>query len=317
MTSRVVWFESCHHGRRREWRCWWRHGEHGMPSPRHQPMSPQRSQELLLAAVGRNTLTAISHIYRQTYLSPPCWMNGESSAIAWLKAACTSRVLVGFDVLPAMEGDDLKLYAGMHGINLGMALPVTALEPVTLPNPPANPPIAFKGANSDQKLPTELSDTCPAMNYRSESVETAHPEVITWLKKHIPDPSIRRMNVGEDEWGKTLGYEGDGGFLATTTRVKKLPEKTILYRYASEKGRNGCWWFPQPMSGDPRVFGALPDNSPAPLLFVVITTKEIEILTGLGAPRCSNKPGGPIQYCLSYRDKSTALSPVTEFNSIL
>ncbi len=303
MTSRVVWSSTSHSDRRREWHCGWNWRIHENPSPRHQPLPAKQGLELLLAEIRRDQLTAITTIYAKINFHGPHWNAGELAAISWLSTALRQHIIVGFEVFPAMKGDALNQYAITHGINLGTALPVSALVPVSLPNPPANLPIAvFKGADSDQALATEFSDTCPAMNYRSESVKTAHPDVITWLGKNI-NKAYRWKKPGKDAWEGTLGHEGGGGFLAGTTRVVKIPAGTPLFRYATINGHKGGWWFPQPMAGDPRVFAALPDDSPAPYLFSAVTTKEIEILTGLGAPRCSNKPGGPIQYYVAYSDQ--------------
>ena len=64
----------------------------------------------------------------------------------------------------------------------------------------------------------------------------------------------------------------------------------------------GGWWFEAPLQGDPRVYAALPSFSKAAYMVKAHTKEEIQVLYGIGAPRCSNKPGGPEQILVAYRD---------------
>jgi hypothetical protein len=139
-------------------------------------------------------------------------------------------------------------------------------------------------------------------NHRSESAETAAPEVRTWfaaagITKQTDSREDKTVKI--DKW---LGRDGGGGFMAGTTRVAELPPGTVLWRYfgSSRGGPGGEWWFPAPMEGDPRVFAALPEASAADRLVraTVVGPKPLTILIGMGAPRCSDKPGGPVQYML-------------------
>ena len=166
----------------------------------------------------------------------------------------------------------------------------------------------YQGPGSDIPMPDDItsSEACDAVNCRSESVATAKPEVIAWFDKHLKK---RETAQGNDRWEQDLGHEGGGGFLRGTTRVATLPKGTTVYRYygptqnASWVSRPlGRWCSPSPIEGDPRVESALPPENGAYKMVRGEITKECDVLIGLGAPRCSNKPGGPVQYLLPPSD---------------
>ena len=161
----------------------------------------------------------------------------------------------------------------------------------------------YLGPGSTVAMKDEFdADTCPTFNYRSESIKTARPEVIAWLERHMQP---RFNEDGLDRWSTNLGDHGGGGFLRGTTRVSTLPKGTLVYRYyAPTTGAQwtpyalGGWWSPTPIAGDPRVESALPPENGAYKMCVGEIREDCEILVGLGAPRCSNKPGGPVQYLI-------------------
>jgi hypothetical protein len=164
-------------------------------------------------------------------------------------------------------------------------------------------PVAERG----QALPNApLDKACPAYNWRSESHKTASPEVIRWLK----DPE-KEGRTQPDEFDKVLGFNGGGGFLVSSTRITLLPKGTILFRYydaAGNASNSGGWWTAQLVVGDPRQTMALPPPEPtwwnsAQSLARTRLGFDITALTGIGAPRCSNKPGGPQQWFISWGDR--------------
>jgi hypothetical protein len=157
----------------------------------------------------------------------------------------------------------------------------------------------YEGSNEHKGLKDTTSDECPSDNYRSESVDTVSPTVRKWFGG---DDNLAKYGDG------ILGFEEGGGFLRSTTHVIRLPEGSVFWRYCAKGTEKGCWVFFFPLDGDPRVFAALPETSPGTDLvectFLKGTTPEDrDVLVGLGAPRCSNKPGGPIQICLKHSIK--------------
>jgi hypothetical protein len=194
-----------------------------------------------------------------------------------------------------------KEYAKKYDINLGTAKSEDSLEKI----PKANPadPQFYKTPTTDNPsaLPNEVDDTCPSDNCRSESLDTADDDV----KKWFGDEAAQNM------WGdQKLGKKGGGGFLASTTRVVEIPEPKKLWRYCGgDSEPTGGWWSLTPLEGDPRVENALfpvdasqgmPKGGTGEKLVECTVDKPMKVLMGVGAPRCSNKPGGPIQVCMPY-----------------
>jgi hypothetical protein len=196
-----------------------------------------------------------------------------------------------------------RSYARQIGMDPGtrVTAPAAGSGPKPLIPAAADVPVAERG----QALPNApLDKACPAYNWRSESHKTAKSEVVEWLRKHdgktIPD-----------EQDDVLGYRGGGGFLLQTTRISRLNQGTIIYRYYDAQGKTsnaGGWWTTDLVTGDPRQTLALPpaadgwSNSARSLARARIAF-GITALTGVGAPRCSNKPGGPQQWYIALSDR--------------
>lgn len=170
----------------------------------------------------------------------------------------------------------------------------------------ADVPLGERG----QVLPNATDHSCPADNWRSESHKTAKPEVIRWLQ----DPAKEGKTLAEKQ-DKILGSEGGGGFLVSTTRVSRLKKGDTIFRYYDPPGKcgnTGGWWATNLVVGDPRQTLALPPAEPnysnsAGSLARAQIGFDITALTGVGAPRCSNKPGGPQQWFISWGDRKNGV----------
>lgn len=154
-------------------------------------------------------------------------------------------------------------------------------------------------AIADENDAASENPTCPNPYHRSETLESTSPEVRDWL-----DTNETR---GEVPQRKLLGgFAGaGGGFLEGTTEVVTVPAGTTLWRYVDEPEKPwGGWWFFHAYEGDPRVFAALPPLSSGNVLVQGKTKVAFQALCGPGAPRCTNKPGGPPQLCIPYAPPS-------------
>lgn len=146
---------------------------------------------------------------------------------------------------------------------------------------------AGTGAAAKAGLPNDTDGSCPSDNHRSESTSTCSPQVTAWFD---------RKGVAQGYRDGTLGHHGGGGFERGKTAVRNLFAGTKLYRYVdSATWPYGAWWFLQPLDGDPRVLAALPTDSSASVMVQSRLKRDVDVLYGPGAPRCSNKPGGPEQ----------------------
>jgi len=181
----------------------------------------------------------------------------------------------------------------------------TAYQPLVLddlqPVPEAEQPANVKGLGkkqvfwaekSNSEMPDETDDKkpvsrCPRANFNSESMKTASPEVRAWMEE---------QHVAVHRRDGILGADGGGGFARYQTRTGTIKKDTVIWRYFDDECNPvGAWWFSQPLAGDPRVFAALPTSSRGTFVVKGIAKRDIPILVGPGAPRCSNKPGGPEQ----------------------
>ncbi len=208
------------------------------------------------------------------------------------------RAPISNDVLAPL----FRKHAEQLGMDAGTQVAAPAAtegaKPV-VPTAAAVPP-----PSAGQPLGNTVSDSCPSHNHRSESHQTAAPEVMEWLRETGKVLTPRKQD-------EILGAVSGGGFLVSTTRVSELPEGTSLFRYydaAGGAGNVGGWWTTQLVAGDPRQTLALPPSEPtwsnsATSLCHAQLGFGITALTGLGAPRCSNKPGGPQQWFISWQDR--------------
>lgn len=269
-------------------------------------VSAALADALAARAIGGGSRIELARLHHATAGRAPAWQSG-AEARAWLRRAIASGQVAVFRRVPPMGAMGHGEYAAMLGIDRGtvdhQAANAAAIDTVgatywdqaTKKFIPVPVTVSvFAGVDQNKALPNLTSDTCPAHNWRSESTETCDPSVHAWFNSHHVDAS--RQNP-------TLGSEGGGGFLATTTRVKALDPGTILYRYVNDPtDPYGGWWFENPLTGDPRVYAALPESSTAHRMVKATPRERITVLFGPGAPRCSNKPGGPDQILVAYED---------------
>ncbi len=239
---------------------------------------------------------------------------------SWLVTQVERKRLVAWGRVADLEGDIseeekkdpllrpqiYRQYARDWKVPLGAAVPIADIHAALLTKaknaPQSIPPPVIATPATWNRAPTiedGVSDRCPARNFRSESLKTAHQTVREWLKKET------RTTAQQEQ---ILGVDGGGGFLATTTRVSRLSKGTILYRYYDNMYARGAfstggWWCTALVAGDPRQTLALPMNNRANMLAIAEVAFDTDALTGIGAPRCSNKPGGPIQWFIAYGDR--------------
>jgi hypothetical protein len=149
------------------------------------------------------------------------------------------------------------------------------------------------GSTRKKGLPDRTGTTCPATNHNSESTSTA--------KKSVNDHLARTDKRGPAAHNETLGATGGGGFSRGTTSVRNLKAGTMLVRYYGGGAKAmGSWWAYGATAGDPRRDLALPRGNNASRMCKGRVKKDVKVLEGAGAPRCTNKPGGPTQVCFPY-----------------
>ncbi len=257
---------------------------------------------LLAASLANQALSddpsshGIAWLHLQVVGTPHPWQF-PAQARDWLTGAIASGRVATFRRVPPMGDMGQPDYAAMLAIERGTRSPqVAATAPdshAVAADNGANVAI-FPGTGASLGVADVCSDTCPSNNWRSESTTSCKPEVHQWFKD-------KGVNASRQEG--TLGREGGGGFVATTTVVRRLPAGTHLYRYVNTTTKPyGGWWFLDPLEGDPRVFAALPPDSTAQYQVQAILRRDVDALYGPGAPRCSNKPGGPDQVCIAWID---------------
>lgn len=251
-------------------------------------------------AVAGGSRIELARLHHATAGRAPAWQSG-AEARAWLRRAIASGQVAVFRRVPPMGAMGHGEYAAMLGIDRGTvdqaAKNASPGQHVAVTPKGATVPIIvpiFAGTGAVAGLPNETSETCPSRNWRSESTQTCVPEVLTWFDaKDIP----------VDMQDGILGHNEGGGFQATTTRVRRLEKDTVLYRYVNKPHEPyGGWWFFEPLKGDPRVYAALPEYSWANSMVKGKLNKPVDALYGIGAPRCSNKPGGPDQVYIAWVD---------------
>jgi len=220
----------------------------------------------------------------------------------WLQRALLEGEVVAYCWRPMDQEETFVSYAKDVGISLGKSLPagIMHVDPVRPVGVIEDGPqyTRFVGHTSAADRANVLDETCPSANWRSESYETASPEVKAWLNTYITPARRYDAKSNKDYYNDTLGFQGGGGFLQTTTRVTVIHRGATLCRFHDGNLANGCWWFREAMDGDPVVYAALPPDSDPKEMVMCQTDEDIEALEGIGAPRCSSKPGGPIQLCL-------------------
>ena len=255
---------------------------------------------LVAGAVAGGSRSELARLHHASAGRVSVWQS-PAEARAWLRRAIISGQVAVFRRVPPMRTMGHGAYAEMLGIDRGtidhaaMNSMPSSIAAVTVPGA-AKPVIVpvFAGTGQSVGLISDTSDLCPSPTWRSESVKTCAPEVLRWFAlKEVPVE--RQDNI--------LGHTDGGGFQSTTTRVRRLEKGTVLYRYVNDPLEPwGGWWFLAPLQGDPRVYAALPDYSTAHSMVKGKLKKTIRALYGIGAPRCSNKPGGPDQVYIAWVD---------------
>lgn len=264
------------------------------------PAAASQAAALAAYALMRGSRVELVRLHHATAGRAPAWQS-PAEAREWLRRAIAAGTVAVFRRVPPMGAMGHGEYAAMLGIDRGVVdhaaksaapsqllavTPAGAKDPIIVP--------IFAGTGAGVGLPNETSETCPSRNWRSESTQTCAPEVRTWFgQKSVP----------ADMQDGILGYNEGGGFQATTTRVRSLKKDTVLYRYVNKPHEPwGGWWFLEPLKGDPRVYAALPEYSTANSMVKGKLNKPVDVLFGIGAPRCSNKPGGPEQVYIAWVD---------------
>ena len=231
----------------------------------------------------------------------------------WLQRALLDGEVVAYLWRPMDQAESFASYATYFGISLGKPLPTGTMrvDPVQPVGVVEDGPqyTRYVGHTSTAERENVLDETCPSANWRSESYETASPEVREWLDKYITKKYRYDPKSGTDYYNDTLGFAAGGGFLQTTTRVAVLAKGSTLCRFHDGKGADGSWWFREPIEGDPVVYAALPPGSDPKEMVMCRVNEEVEVLEGIGAPRCSNKPGGPVQLCIPRRHVKHWMEP--------
>ncbi len=238
--------------------------------------------------------------------------------LEWVDEAFERELVTVYEKLPwrAMRDDeDHQAYARAMSIPMKTESAPQMLIAAKNPTPKATEP-EYEGTGGNEGWKDELATSCPSPNWRSENFYTCSSDVQKWCLQHITawDPSASQL----DTINETLGALGGGGFYMSTTRVVPLPRNTMLYRFCGsgkniETGKeqiarpNGGWWAKGTCSGDPREYFALPPGSSAKnMVIIAIAADDLTGLEGLGAPRCTNKPGGPMQIYIPYRYRTNS-----------
>lgn len=221
----------------------------------------------------------------------------------WLRQAVRDGLVVMQELMPATLPVEPGLdVVGLHrvaatwreleDVAVSQGRPVPA-HVVLGPTVRSTPHQTYQGTDDTDGLADEIApadsadpEACTADNKFSESMATVAPDVRAWVIDHIP----------AQYRDATLGQDGGGGFVTGSTRLIRLPKGLRLVRaYGKQANPLGCWWSLYPYAGDPRVSAALPESNSAEANAVGVIREDTTGLIGIGAPRCSNKPGGPPQ----------------------
>jgi hypothetical protein len=271
----------------------------GQPSSLHQPLEPALARDLVALWIRdrlRRDQSVRWHmiaLHQDIELARGSYHRMSDDRLAtWLLCQVRDARVMVFEVLPAMEpGQSHEDYARLIGAPVVPVVPEPALQSPSSGQPYHRCSVPFDNGS----LPDRLAPECPHPAFRSESTASAQPGVMSWLRRHD------RPHAWED----TLGAENGGGFLSSTTRVTEVEAGTILYRYYGGNAKPlGVWWFFHCYAGDPKQFAALPPGCTAGYLVKARVKKPLSALMGLGAPRCTNKPGGPVQCRVPYQPAS-------------
>ena len=273
------------------------------PSPMHHPITGSQVRILVGSWLNKEIDTVIGWrhlvtLYEELAFSevsaqaPTCAHLGD-----WLVEQIRGQRFRLYEELPPMkQGQSFEEYARIAHVPVMVAKPVEKL-PQASSTTPQQAYGVMDAPGGPGGLSNETSPECPSASFRSERMATVHPSVLTWFNDTKTPPGFRPDILGENE---------GGGFLATTTRVVPIEKGTVLFRYfGGDANALSTWWFTEPFEGDPRVFAALPVKSSADKLVKARVRKDIKVLAGIGAPRCSNKPGGPVQYFVQYQPART------------
>jgi hypothetical protein len=243
--------------------------------------------------------------------APGGTMSGQFKGSATVRTGCPQVKAEGKDmayhtVLVGQNGNSANSPAGTNVapsqqkvkvIGAPMSGAITA-EEIAAGLTIAAGPLPDKNAN--QGTPDQFDQNCPSANASSESMDSLTQQAgnpgnpnqgsaqaaLKWMQQ-VPGKYQNGM----------LGADGGGGFLPGTCGTTTVKAGTILYRYfggaASGLGR---WWSTTPLN-NPVMDNALPPGNTGEQVMKVTVRQDTEVLTGAGAPRCSNKPGGPPQLC--------------------
>jgi hypothetical protein len=198
---------------------------------------------------------------------------------------------------------------GVKNITTGMLVSVSVKHVWIAVNPEASTSMAVAGMTlpTVPGAPDTKSPECPSPNHQSQKLDTAPPEVKDWLN--------RNDKRGPAAHKGTLGEEGGGGFKEGTSRTRTIKKGTKVKRWGGGKAtQNGGWWFEESTPVvDPISEGALPPGNDASEYYEGEVIEDVEVLEGEGAPRCSNKPGGPTQLCFPHpREKYIKVTKVVK-----
>jgi hypothetical protein len=222
------------------------------------------------------------------------YMYSTAELREWLKVALEEREIIAYEVRLPSPVEAMEVLGRDLGIPETRTKRTDALVPRKLD--PTDSVHVFASGDPDP-LPDAFGEGCPDANFRSEGVDTASPEVLAWLRDNV-----QRYRTQRDEWNYILGRLDGGGFLLRTTRVITLKPPCELWRFVGKPSdAYGGWWSHRVYNGDVRQFSALPPMCSGQHLIQGKVTEPIAVLEGLGAPRCTNKPGGPPQIYIPYQ----------------
>ncbi len=160
------------------------------------------------------------------------------------------------------------------------------------------------GSSPDCSSPNQSSQTLADLQAAADGSDRkakAAKGVMAWLSEHAK-PEYYKGILGED---------GGGGFVSGQVTTKVVKAGTVVYRYfGGDADPCGSWWSPYPLN-NPVADNALPEGNTGQYMAVGVVQEDTEVLCGPGAPRCSNKPGGPPQYYFPFGSAEIKSSTAT------